>query len=629
MSALVLLVSGNRFQVSESEKLDRPPSPPLYAPFYFISSLIVRHTRLLGVTPDMLTVGWISLTTAAGYVLAINRTTLALPLVLFSVLLDCLDGDLARSRSRASASGSLLERVGHWWSSMALFAGAGVGVRLRYGCPTSILVLSSLIVSLAVYLAVITDVQRLEVSNRPPTKSMRALFRAIKINYYAMPIELPFAVGLSLLGLNLRLLWGTTLFLWAGTLSVFLAEFMVLRSIDHNKAQAAQLSGFPDGAVREADRLFASRTRINWYAPVPARIPPQVLRITGSQPAFSNDPFIVDVRRQLQEDLPALFRTSGSAFTLPYGPTSAIEAVTRHVIEPGDAAIVIVGGPTGRSWSKAVQANNSKVIEVNVPFGDDVDLTALEQAISRNENVKVLFAVLTESTHGALYDIPKIGQCLESRKIRFVVDCTAGLAADDFRMDEWGIDFALAGCAGGLMAPAGVSVVAVSPRTMQTVGNARLPLASRSGLSPLIDTCSLFSEACDSSSSHIFEPLYVSTRMILSAGVDSVVAHRQEVAKAFRRGCVDVLHLDLVPKRPSAACTTAFLPPDIRADRLLQLLADKYYIGVLSCVAPDGRETLCIGHSGWVFREDIYRVIEALALAFAELEGSGSAAKRN
>jgi hypothetical protein len=29
---------------------------------------------------------------------------------------------------------------------------------------------------------------------------------------------------------------------------------------------------------------------------------------------------------------------------------------------------------------------------------------------------------------------------------------------------------------------------------------------------------------------------------------------------------------------------------------------------------------LCIGHSGWVFREDIYRVIEALALVFADLD---------
>jgi aspartate aminotransferase-like enzyme len=108
--------------------------------------------------------------------------------------------------------------------------------------------------------------------------------------------------------------------------------------------------------------------------------------------------------------------------------------------------------------------------------------------------------------------------------------------------------------------------------------------------------------------------------MILAAGIDTTLAHRHEVAKAFRRGCVDVLHLDLISKRPTAACTTAFLPSKIRADKLLQLLSEKYHIGVLSNVSPDGRETLCIGHSGWIFREDIYRVIEALALGIAEQE---------
>jgi aspartate aminotransferase-like enzyme/phosphatidylglycerophosphate synthase len=558
--------------------------------------------------------------TAAGYALAVNHVRLALLFVLFGVFLDCLDGDLARFRSRTSISGTFLERMGHWWSNMVLVVGAGVGVRFKYGLASSIPILAALCISQAVYLAVVTDVQRLDLSNRAVTKGTRLLMRVIRANYYAMPIELPFAVALSLLGLDLRVLWATVLLLMGSAMSVFLAEFIVLLSIDEGKIQLGQGSGFPDEAVREADRLFIARSKIHSYAPVPAKIPAEVLRITGSQPAFSNDSYICEVRRQLQEDLKTLFRTSGCVFTLPCGPKFAMEAVARQVIEAGDTAVVIVGGPSGRMWSSVAHARKATVVEIPVSFGDDVDLGAVEQAILQNENVKVLFATLTELTHGVLYDLAAIGRCLEKRKIRFVVDVTGGFAVDEFRLDDWGVDLAIAGCGGGLMASVGVSVVAVSSRA------AKLLKSAKTGHCPPVsdsnDENILFPEAEDITSWHIFEPLHVSTRMLLASGFDVVLAHRQEVARAFRRGCKEVLHLTIIPRHPSAGCTTAFLPSNIRADKLLHFLTERHQIGILSSVAPDGRETLCIGHSGWVFREDIYRVIEALALAIAHLTKS-------
>jgi hypothetical protein len=333
---------------------------------------------------------------------------------------------------------------------MVLIAGAGIGVRHTSGDATSILILASLCISQALYLAVITDVQRLELPDGPPTKSMRALFVTTKINYYVNPIELPLAILLFLFELDLRLLWGATILLLVGALSVFLPEFMVLLSMDKFKAQSGQAGGFPDAAVDEAERIFDSRTVINWYATEPSKVPPEVLRITGSQPAPSNDPYVVEIRRKLEEDLRTLFRTSGRVFTLPCGQTHAMEAVASHVIEPGNTSIVIVGGPTGKIWSKIAQYSGSAVVEVNVSFGDEIDLPAVEQAIAEHEDAKVLFAVLTESTHGTLYDLANIGRSLQlhKRNIKFVVDCTGGFAVDDFRMDEWGVDFAVASCGG-------------------------------------------------------------------------------------------------------------------------------------------------------------------------------------
>lgn len=611
--------------MSITQKIDRPSSPPFYTPFYFLSSVIVQNFQLKGITPNIITIGWVVLMTSAGYVLTINQPRLVLPLVLFSILLDCLDGDLARARLRASSSGSLLERTSHWWSNMALIAGAGIGICIKLGDVTGIFLLAFLCVSQAIYLGVITDVQRLVLPTGPPTRSMRVLFLAIKINYYLNPVELPLAVLLFLFGLNFSVLWGFGFLLLLGAASVFLPQFIVLLSIDKIEAQSNQAGEFPEDAIEEAKRIINSRPEIDWYAIEPSKIPPEVLRIFGSQPIPSNDPYIVNIERQLEKDLQTLFRTSGEIFTLPYGPVSAIEAVLRHMIKPGDSAIVIVGGPTGRTWSKAIRLCGGIVVEINVPYGNDIDLTSLEETIARAKDAKVLFAALAEPTVGTLYDISAIGQYLRggNHKIKFVVDVTTGLAVDDFRMDEWGIDLAVGGCGGGLMSPVQASIVAISNETLQTFDTRVFVKAPGSILNSLADTELLPPEDNNPLSSYVFEPLYVALRMILTSGLDTVLVHRQEVAKAFRRGCVDILHLDLVPRNPTAACTNAFLPSNIQSNRLVQLLSEKYHIGVHINVLSNGRETMSIGHSGWIFREDIYRIIEALALVLAELSESG------
>ena len=83
----------------------------------------------LGLSPNMVTLGFIACGIAAGAVIALGGLMAAIGgalLIQAYVLLDCSDGELARMRGQTSAAGVFLDGVGHYLGETALLAGLGV-----------------------------------------------------------------------------------------------------------------------------------------------------------------------------------------------------------------------------------------------------------------------------------------------------------------------------------------------------------------------------------------------------------------------------------------------------------------------------------------------------------------------
>ncbi|MBN9319065.1 MAG: alpha-E domain-containing protein [Caulobacterales bacterium] len=145
------------------------PYPPLYIPFKLLSEHLAARLIDSRLSPNAITVTWTLLLIAASVALAFEQAGIAFLAVLLSVLLDCLDGDLARGRNQASLSGTFLEQLAHWIGNMALMAGAGASLLLADPRPQNVLLVSALAVVQAVYIAVIRQVR----SARRTAASMR------------------------------------------------------------------------------------------------------------------------------------------------------------------------------------------------------------------------------------------------------------------------------------------------------------------------------------------------------------------------------------------------------------------------------------------------------------------------
>jgi aspartate aminotransferase-like enzyme/phosphatidylglycerophosphate synthase len=585
----------------------RPPSPPLYTPFYFVSSRIVHLFDRGLITPNRITVVWIGTMIASATALALNMRFIAILLLLVSVLLDCLDGDLARRRFASSTAGSLLERMGHWLGNLAIAAGAGLQVCKQYGTPRGAILLACLCIAQALYLAAVSEVHDIDLP-RSGHRSAVYLLRLVKIQYLLMPIELPFLLIVGIVGVRPAVLWMFCSFLFMAALTLLTPTFWALVDADKRARRPAR-TGFPEEAVNRAAALLAERRQVAPYWPVPVRVPPQVLQLFGEQPLFFHDSQCREHSRTLRSSLQNIFQTQGDILLFPCDRDCVVELLAVHLVRAGEKIVMINGGPTATRWIETFRSSGVDVYEMKVPFGEDVPLSELQKLIASCGEILAVITSMTEASHGTKYDLANIANCAHAHGAAVIVDCTDAIAVDDLNLDDWEVDLAIAGGNGGLMTPSHISVVALS--------------SNKSYLQKRLITSTIIRRWADAAysepSSRSFEALNLSTQMLVASGIKTILSHRQEVAKAFRRGCIEVTGLELVSHAPSACYTVAYLPENLTSVQVTQKLENDYHVGILAGIAPDGRHTLSIGHSGWIFRDEIYDLIRSLALSIADL----------
>src|SRR3546814_17666324 len=91
--------------------------------------------------------------------------------------------------------------------------------------------------------------------------------------------------------------------------------------------------------------------------------------------------------------------------------------------------------------------------------------------------IRAVAVVHNETSTGITHDVAGIGAAIRAsgHPALLIVDTISSLASMDFRMDEWGVDVAVAGSPTGLMLPVGLGISAASERALQTPNTANTP----------------------------------------------------------------------------------------------------------------------------------------------------------
>jgi alanine-glyoxylate transaminase / serine-glyoxylate transaminase / serine-pyruvate transaminase len=90
-------------------------------------------------------------------------------------------------------------------------------------------------------------------------------------------------------------------------------------------------------------------------------------------------------------------------------------------------------------------------------------------AADRKGEIKAVFVTHNETATGVTSDVAGVRRALDDtfHDALLFVDGVSSVGSIDFRMDDWGVDLAVTGSQKGLMCPAGLGILAVSPKAME------------------------------------------------------------------------------------------------------------------------------------------------------------------
>ena len=182
------------------------------------------------------------------------------------------------------------------------------------------------------------------------------------------------------------------------------------------------------------------------------------------------DPAFLALMDEISMQLREVFGTKNE-LTIPISGTgsSGMETAFVNLLEPGDCAIIGVNGIFGQRMVDVAQRSGARVVPVEAPWGEPLDVGELIAAQRANPEARLLAVVHAETSTGVRQPLEELGAHLRTTDTLFLVDTVTSLGGIPVTVDEWGVDLAYAGTQKCLSVPPGLAPITLSERALSRV----------------------------------------------------------------------------------------------------------------------------------------------------------------
>jgi aspartate aminotransferase-like enzyme len=325
------------------------------------------------------------------------------------------------------------------------------------------------------------------------------------------------------------------------------------------------------------------------FTPGPTEVPYQTLLEAAKPIIHHRKKDFKDIFSRAAENLKKVFQTQGEVFIFASSGTGAMEAGVANFTSRGDSALVIESGKFGQRWRELCETFEVNADVIECEWGDAVDPGQVQDRLSKNKDIKAVFATLVETA----------------------------LGCDVLKTDEWGVDVVVSGSQKALMTPPGLAFLCAGEKAKQVYGkNPRksyywdIKKASKN-LSKL--------QTPYTPAVTLIRGLLESLNKINDEGIENVWARHERLARAARQG-IKALDMELFAKSPANGLTAVKIPsPEKCGDKFVKHIEEKHGI-----VFAGGQEHLKgkifrIAHMGYYDEYDVIKAVSAVELALKEL----------
>jgi alanine-glyoxylate transaminase/serine-glyoxylate transaminase/serine-pyruvate transaminase len=170
--------------------------------------------------------------------------------------------------------------------------------------------------------------------------------------------------------------------------------------------------------------------------------------------------------------LRTLFQTtdkSSQPFVISGSGTLGWDQVASNIAEPGDEALVLHTGYFGDSFADCLEAYGVNATQLKAPIGDRPQLDEIEKAL-KEKSYKLITITHVDTSTGVLSDVKAVSELVHrvSPDTLVIVDGVCSVGSEEIRFDDWGLDVVMTASQKGLGCPAGLSVLMVSGRAIDS-----------------------------------------------------------------------------------------------------------------------------------------------------------------
>ena len=355
------------------------------------------------------------------------------------------------------------------------------------------------------------------------------------------------------------------------------------------------------------------------FVPGPTNTPDRILRAMHVAMEDHRSSDFPKLAAPVLKDLLKVFKSqSAQAYIFPSSGTGAWEAALTNTLSPGDRVIAARFGQFSHLWIDMAQRLGLRVDVLDTEWGEGAPIERYHEALvaDQQHEIKAVLFTHNETATGVTSDLPAMRKALNDARhpALLAVDGVSSIGSIDFRMDEWGVDLAVTGSQKGFMLPAGLGLLAVSPKAKGCYGAAKLhrvffdlgdmDKANATGYFPYTPSLPLL------------YGLRESIAMLMEEGLENVFARHHRLAEGAR-AAVKAWGLSLCAKQPkwySDTVSAIMVPPGINGAEVIDIAYRRYNLALGAGLARMAGKLFRIGHLG-----DLNECMLLGALAGAEM----------
>lgn len=337
--------------------------------------------------------------------------------------------------------------------------------------------------------------------------------------------------------------------------------------------------------------------------PGPTNVPDRVLRAMEQPTIDHRGPEFAKLGKEILEDLRPVFQTSGPVVIFPSSGTGACEAALVNTLSPGDRVLIFETGWFSHiAWRQVAERLGLSVDYVPGNWRRGASPAELETRLGNDSAraIKAVVVVHNETSTGVASRIGELRRVMNGLRhpALLIVDTVSSLASIDYRHEEWEVDVTVTGSQKGLMVPPGLGFNAISEKALFASKSAKLPRAYWDWDGMLKNNPSGFFPYTPAT--NLLYGLREALHMLQEEGLQNVFRRHQRYAEATR-AAVNAWGLELVCEEPleySSSLTAIFTPEGHNADRLRDIILERFDMSLGTGLGKLGGKAFRIGHLG-------------------------------